>query len=1089
MENIYRSRFNGSISYTLKSWLNDYFRFSSARPVISLGIILCLATICRDATAQFTFDTSIKVDGVGFPEDLAIGDFDNNGYKDIAYVTSTDGKLHVLYNVGTYTFTTSSIDAGGVNYDYSLATADFNEDGKSDLAIVNRNNPVDQRLVILISTGTSFTKSNFSIPGPVDIYAISTEDFDNDGHADVLVPNIGQALTWYKGNGLGGFSQQSNNNIIGGNSLIVTDFNNDSKKDLAIGRGQQMDVYLSSGATLVKTTVNLGSSPLYLIATDINNDNSKDIVGSFSAGGTVYIAGMTNNGSGGFSSLALIPSSASASSRLASVDYNNDGIQDLAIATYDSRGPVIKLNTGGSYTSDPFSDERVNEILNLAFADLDNDGSPELICLSGFPSLSILKRVNGSFQLIHKEILGNEPLRGLCRDVDHDGNIDLVSASISNGAATVKRGKGDLTFENNTYMLGTGYRVENVETADFNSDGYDDLLFMELYLSGNTKIKLSLTDNQGHYQTPYEINQASGITITAGDFNNDGKQDFFCSTGVFIGNGAGLFDQQSLSLGALGVYPYFARIANLNNDGAPDMVVGDAVNAWTLMNSGNGNFAAPVKLNSTKRIARLEVGNFDTDNLTDIFTISDINTFSVFKNTGAGTFQEYTFPVQQPLMVSSMNVFTVADFNYDGRGDFAIRVDRNNTPEIAIYVQRPGNSFKLKSELLCQSDGIQDLVSADLNNDGGQDLILFSVSKGIEVLAGFFISEPSIQAGPITVIDRTDVTVKLGFNKGTGDGRIVLLRKNTFPVELPEDDAFYSSNSQFGQGANIGNSNFVVMRGDQTEITITGLLPSTDYVASLFEYREDLVRMINNYLTAPYPTVAFKTKNNQTISFSPIDSKIEGDPPFQLIGQASSELPVAFSSSSTNIALTLGQVTILGPGPVNIVASQGGNEDYMPAPDVSRTFCVNPEQPVITITESGTQTILTSSSGSNNQWLLNGQPIPGAINASYIVESSGTYTVKVDYGGCSATSMPDIVTGLEEEVMKAVVSPNPASNTLVLHGIEVREVTLASTQGEQFHLPAEAQSRESRVDVSHLSAGLYLLSTGNRVYAKVLIIR
>lgn len=168
-------------------------------------MILFLAAICRDARAQFTFDTSIKVDGVGFPEDLAIGDFDNNGYKDIAYVTSTDGKLHVLYNVGTYTFTTSSIDAGGINYDYSLAAADFNEDGKSDLAIVNRNNSVDQRLVILISTGTSFTKSNFSIPGPVDIYAISTEDFDNDGHADVLVPNIGQALTWYKGNGLGVF--------------------------------------------------------------------------------------------------------------------------------------------------------------------------------------------------------------------------------------------------------------------------------------------------------------------------------------------------------------------------------------------------------------------------------------------------------------------------------------------------------------------------------------------------------------------------------------------------------------------------------------------------------------------------------------------------------------------------------------------------------------------------------------------------------------------------------------------------------------------------------------------------------------------
>ena len=1089
MDNIFRPKFNSSISYPVKSWLDNYFRFNSVKLTITFAMLLCLAVICRDARAQFTVHPSIKVEGVGFPGNLAIGDFDNNGYKDMAYISVNDGELHVLYNSGSYTFTstTSSADAGGVNYTFQLAAADFNEDGKSDLAIVSKNSS-DHRLVIWISTGTSFTKSNFSIPGPGDIYSISTEDFDNDGHADVLVPNVGQALTWYKGNGLGGFSQQTSNNITGGNSLIVTDFNNDSKKDVAIGHGEQIDIYLSSGATLVKTTVNLGTSPIYLIATDINNDNSKDIVGSFS-NNTVYIGGLTNNGSGGFSNLVVIPSSPYASPRLASADYNTDGLQDLAIATYDGRGPVIDSNTGGSYTSDPFSDERVNDVSNLAFADMDNDGTLELVCISGFPSLSILKRVNGSFQLVHKEILGNEPLRGLARDVDHDGNIDLVSASISNGAATIKRGHGDLTFENNTYLLGTGYRVEYVETADFNSDGYDDLLFMEQYLSGITKIQLSLTNNLGHYQTPFEISQASGITVTAGDFNKDGKQDFFCSTGVFFGNGAGSFSHLPMSLGALDVYPYYARIANLNNDGAPDMVVGNTLNAWTLMNSGNGNFAAPVKLNTTKRISRLDVGNYDTDNLTDIFTISDNNTFSVFKNTGAGTFQENVFPVQQPLTISDVNVFTVADFNHDGRADLAIRVTRNSIPELAVYVQSQNNSFKLKTELLCESDGIQDIVSADINNDGGQDLILFSVSKGIEVFAGFFVSEPSIQAGPITVLDRTDVTVKLGFAKGTGDGRIVLLRKNTSPAALPEDDAFYSANSQFGEGANIGNSNFVVMRGDQTEVTIIGLQPGTDYVASVFEYRDDLARIINNYLTGPYPTILFKTKNNQTISFLPIDSKIEGDSPFQLAAQATSGLSVEFSSVNTNVVLTPGQVSIVGPGPVAITASQGGNEDYMPAPNASQIFCVNPEQPVITITESGIQTILTSSSNSNNQWLLNGQPIPGAISTSYIVESGGTYTVKVDYGGCSATSMPDIVTGIEEEIMKAVVSPNPASSILILHGIEVREVTLASTQGAKFQLPAEAQSGESRVDVSHLSAGLYLLSTGNRVYAKVLIIR
>lgn len=1057
---------------------------NSAR-MVTFALLICLSMFFHDTRAQFTFDPSIKVDGVGLPIDLAIEDFDGNGYKDMAYITAPDGKLHVLYNNGTYAYTNSSIAAGGVNYDFRIMTADFNKDGKSDLAVVNRNNPVSERLIILLSIGTSFVKTNFSIPGPSDIYAIATDDFDNDGNADVLVPNVGQSLTWYKGNGLGGFTQQTDNNIIGGSSLAVADFNNDSKKDLVIGRGQQFDVHLSSGSTFSKTTISLGTNPVYLIATDINNDNNVDIVGSFS-NSTVYIGQLINNGTGGFSGLVLIPTSTSVSSRLTNSDFNGDGLQDLAIATYNGTGPVILLNAGSTFTSIPFNDERVNQIQSIAFADLDNNSEPELVCLSGWPSLSILQRAGSNFQLAHKQILGSIPCRGLSRDIDKDGNFDLVSASLSNGAVIIKQGKGDLTFGDNSSLLGTGYRVEYVETADFNSDGYDDLLFMELYLSGNTKIKLSLTDNQGHYQTPFEINQASGITITTGDFNNDGKQDFFCSTGVFIGNGAGSFSQLPLSLGTLGVNPYYARIVNLNNDGAPDLVVGDAVNAWTLMNSGNGNFAAPIILNTTKRIARLDVGNYDTDGLTDIFTISDNNTFSVFKNMGSGMFQENVFPVQQPLTISDVNVFTVADFNHDGHADLAIRVTRNSIPELAVYVQNQNNSFRLKTELLCESDGIQDLVSADLNNDGGQDLILFSISKGIEVFAGFFISEPTTQAGAITIIDRTDVTAKLGFVKGTGDGRIVLLRKNTFPSAIPEDDAFYSANSQFGQGDNIGGNNFVVMRGDQAEVTITGLQAGTDYVATVFEYHDNFQKSINNYLTASYPTVAFKTKNNQIISFSSINNKTEGDAPFLISAQASSGLPVELNTSSTNVSLNLGQVIISGPGPVTIKATQAGNEDYMPAPEVSRTFCVNPLPPVVTMTVSGTQLILTSSSNSNNQWIRNGQPIPGATDKSYVAQSGGTYIVKVDYGGCMATS--EIVTGIDE-IPRMDVWPNPAHDTIIIHGIEVGVVTLTSSQGKQFQLSAEKHRGESHVDISALPAGLYLLSPGYGEQIKVLIKR
>jgi hypothetical protein len=86
---------------------------------------------------------------------------------------------------------------------------------------------------------------------------------------------------------------------------------------------------------------------------------------------------------------------------------------------------------------------------------------------------------------------------------------------------------------------------------------------------------------------------------------------------------------------------------------------------------------------------------------------------------------------------------------------------------------------------------------------------------------------------------------------------------------------------------------------------------------------------------------------------------------------------------------------------------------------ISVTVNPIPSAPTISGNSSfcaGGNTTLTSSSASGNQWLLNGTPIGGATNQTYVATTGGNYTVTVTALGCtSAQSAAKVVT----------VNPNP----------------------------------------------------------------
>ena len=87
-------------------------------------------------------------------------------------------------------------------------------------------------------------------------------------------------------------------------------------------------------------------------------------------------------------------------------------------------------------------------------------------------------------------------------------------------------------------------------------------------------------------------------------------------------------------------------------------------------------------------------------------------------------------------------------------------------------------------------------------------------------------------------------------------------------------------------------------------------------------------------------------KADQSINFGALADKTYGDPAFTVSATGGgSGNPVTFASTTTSVCTTSGingsTVTIIAAGSCSITASQAGNDNYNPAPDVIRSFTVN----------------------------------------------------------------------------------------------------------------------------------------------------
>lgn len=126
----------------------------------------------------------------------------------------------------------------------------------------------------------------------------------------------------------------------------------------------------------------------------------------------------------------------------------------------------------------------------------------------------------------------------------------------------------------------------------------------------------------------------------------------------------------------------------------------------------------------------------------------------------------------------------------------------------------------------------------------------------------------------------------------------------------------------------------------------------------------------------------------QTISFDALTEKTEGDVDFSLNATASSNLPVTYTSSDTNIARIVdgNKVKIMGVGSCNIIASQNGDSTYDKAPDFSQALVVNSN------TSKQNQTIQFSLATTSHVWGSPDQVLSATSTSGLPVEFESTNT-------------------------------------------------------------------------------------------------
>jgi hypothetical protein len=316
---------------------------------------------------------------------------------------------------------------------------------------------------------------------------------------------------------------------------------------------------------------------------------------------------------------------------------------------------------------------------------------------------------------VHYSTTGTNPSSIALADLTGSGGTDMVIANFGNGSVSVfVHGAGD-TFSA-AVDVPTGGQPNQVVSCDphakapavpcdLMANGKPSLVLADM--SGNVIVLLVDPGNPPQFHAP--ITLATGLTtpsVWVADLNGDGAPDIVAATSDSAGNNGAVyvFYQDPNNRGTFnkagpfpaGAQPQSVKIADVNGDGLPDLIVADlgpgtdgmgSAGVSVLLQGPAGTFQAPVTYTTPGQSIDVAVDDLNGDGKPDLVVANLLpagtGSVSVLLQdpdpAHAGQFLAATnYPaLGQPLSVA------IADLNGDGHKDIAIA----DGPSAGVFFQ------------------------------------------------------------------------------------------------------------------------------------------------------------------------------------------------------------------------------------------------------------------------------------------------------------------------------------------------------------------------------------------------------------------
>ncbi|GAA4353894.1 hypothetical protein GCM10023185_14930 [Hymenobacter saemangeumensis] len=354
-------------------------------------------------------------------------------------------------------------------------------------------------------------------------------------------------------------------NMSGGSNLTdvaPADVDGDGDLDLLTlnetDQRVEVSINLGGGAFGVGMTVPLLRWPRALAVGDVDGDGDLDFVVPYFQPSLNHniVSVHLNNGQGTFSRGAdLILDYELVHVALGDVD--GDGDLDMVVAKYLSSNTVyVRFNNGAGVFS---GGSQLNSVganpYHVVLGDIDNDGDLDLAVTNFFQPGSgnvTIYRNNGSgvFAISSNVVVGAYPTSSALNDIDHDGDLDLLTIAAGSNTRVV-----DLRLNDGTGQFGGGYSlpvsggIRSMSLGDVDGDGDPDLLL------GSSRplvpppppnfspiigtVELYKNDGAGTFGPVHavmDVGNTYPIQLVNADMDGDGDLDFI-AVGTNVGFG------------------------------------------------------------------------------------------------------------------------------------------------------------------------------------------------------------------------------------------------------------------------------------------------------------------------------------------------------------------------------------------------------------------------------------------------------------------------------------------------------------------------------------------------------------------------